>query len=170
MMMITRDKRNKVLTIYQQAIGCLTYASTSTRPDISAAVGVFSQFMSNPSTDHWAGMKRIPRYIKGTLDFGLRFSVIDNKMLSGYSDADWAGDIDTRISTSGYVFKIGGATVSWSSKKQATVAKSSTEAEYVALSTAAQKMIWLRQLMENIGFGTTSPTVLYEDNNGAIEL
>ena len=118
---------------YQQAIGCLTYLSVISRPDISAAVGVLSQFMAKPSKDHWIGVKRVLRYLKGTLDYGLKYSVNENPTLVGYSDSDWAGDINTRRSTSGYIFQIGNNTVSWSSKRQTTVAKSSTEAEYVAL-------------------------------------
>ena len=90
--------------------------------------------------------------------------------MKGYADADWAGDLDTRRSTSGYCFKIGEATVSWASKRQATVAKSTAEAEYVALSFAAQEALWLRQLMKDVGFGVTAPTVIFEDNNGAIDL
>ena len=157
--------------IYQQAIGCLTYVSISTRPDIAAAVGALSQHMAQPSSDHWSGVKRVFRYIKGTLNFGLRFSAGD-ATLHGYSDADWAGDPDTRLSTSGYVFRIGDSCVSWSSKKQRTVARSSTEAEYVALSYAAQEAIWLRRLLSSLGIAgpLTQPTVLYEDNNGAIDL
>ena len=112
---------------YQQAIGCLTYVSTATRPDIAVAVGVLSQYMSKPSKDHWTGVKRIARYLKGTLKYGLKFSVHEEEPeLFGYSDADWAGDVDTRRSTSGYVFQIGSGTVRWSSRKQARVAKSST--------------------------------------------
>ena len=155
--------------IYQQAIGCLTYASVCTRPDISAAVGVLSQFMSQPSEAHWSGVKRVLRYIKGTLQYGLKFAAGDGT-LRGYSDADWAGDLDTRRSTSGYCFKIGNATVSWASKRQATVAKSTAEAEYVALSLASQEALWLRQLMKDVGFGVTGSTVIFEDNNGAIDL
>ncbi|KAK3749555.1 hypothetical protein QZH41_007287 [Actinostola sp. cb2023] len=158
--------------IYRQAIGCLTYASTTTRPDIAAAVGVLSQYTSNPSNDHWMGIKRVLRYIKGTMNYGLKFSAQEqNPQLIGYSDADWAGDIDTRKSTSGYVFQFGNGTVSWSSRKQSTVAKSSTEAEYVALSSATQEAIWLRRLMKDLGGRVdTSATTIYEDNQGAIEL
>ena len=156
---------------YQQAIGCLTYVSTATRPDIAAAVGVLSQYMSKPSKDHWTGVKRILRYLKGTLKYGLKFSVHEEEPeLFGYSDADWAGDVDTRRSTSGYVFLIGTSTASWSSRKQATVAKSSTEAEYVALSSATQEAVWLRRLMEDLGREMATPTTIYEDNQGAIEL
>ena len=156
---------------YQQAIGCLTYTSTARRPDIAAAVGVLSQYMSRPSKDHWMGVKRVLRYLKGALHHGLKFSVQEQKpMLFGYSDADWAGDVDTRKSTSGYVFQFGAATFSWSSKKQSTVAKSSTEAEYVALSSATQEAVWLRRLMKDLGRQMDAPTTIYKDNQGAIEL
>ena len=156
---------------YQQAIGCLTYMSTATRPDIAAAVGVLSQYMSRPSKDHWIGVKRVLRYLKGTLMYGLKFSAHEEEPeLFGYSDADWAGDVDTRRSTSGYVFQIGSSTVSWSSKKQTTVAKSSTEAEYVALSSATQEAVWLRSLMGDLGRQMDAPTTIYEDSQGAIEL
>ena len=157
--------------LYQQAVGCLTYASVTTRPDISSAIGILSQFMSDPSIQHWRGIKRILRYIKGTLNYGLQFS--DSKtQLIGFADADWAGDLDTRCSTSGYVFQVGNATVSWSSKRQKTVARSSTEAEYVALSNSAQEAIWLRRLLADLSMSIEipSPTLIYEDNNGAIEL
>ena len=156
---------------YQQAIGCLTYISTATRPDIAAAVGALSQYMSKPSKDRWMGVKRILRYLKGTLKYGLQFSAQEEKPeLFGYTDADWAGDVDTRRSTSGYVFQIGSGTVSWSSRKQQTVAKSSTEAEYVALSSATQEAVWLRRLMKDLGRQMDAPTTIYEDNQGAIEL
>ena len=129
--------------------------STATRPDIAAAVGVLSQYMSRPSKDHWIGVKHVLRYLKGTLMYGLKFSAHEEEPeLLGYSDVDWAGDVDTRRSTSGYVFQIGSSTVSWSSKKQATVAKSSTEAEYVALSSATQEAVWLRGLMGDLSWNT----------------
>ena len=114
---------------YQQVIGSLTYAAICTRPDIASAVGVMSQFMSNPNQVHWTGVKRILRYLKGTSGYGLMYKGNDGYELSGYSDADWAGDINTRRSTSGFVFQLGTSTISWCSRKQATVAKSSTEAE-----------------------------------------
>ena len=142
---LSDDEEAFDLKLYQQAIGCLTYASTATRPDIATAVGILSQFMSNPSKQHWVGVKRILRYIRGTSNFGLKFSADDKEpLIYGYSDADWAGDIETRRSTSGYVFQIGNSTISWCSRKQSSVAKSSTEAEYIALSFATQEAIWLR--------------------------
>ena len=156
--------------LYQQAVGCLTYASTSTRPDISAALGVLSQYMSDPSENHWSGIKRLLRYVKGTLNYGLKFSADDSNLLQGFTDADWAADLDTRRSTSGYIFRIGDATVSWCSKRQLTVARSTTEAEYVALSFAVQECIWLRRLLSEVGCDMSAPTVIHEDNNGAIDL
>ena len=127
--------------------------------------------MSKPNKEHWSGVKRIFRYLKGTLDFGLKFSMNEgNAELIGFSDADWAGDLNTRHSTSGYIFQIGSSTVSWCSKKQATVAKSTTEAEYVALALATQEAIWLRSLLSDLGQELTSPTNIFEDNQGAIQL
>ena len=155
---------------YQQAIGCLTYASTATRPDIAVAVGTLAQYMSKPSKDHWSGVKRALRYINGTLNYGLKFTAHQEPELVAYADADWAGDIDTRRSTSGYVFQIGDSAISWSSRKQSTVAKSSTEAEYVALSSAAQEAVWLRRLMKDLGRSVDRSTTIYEDNQGAKEL
>jgi hypothetical protein len=118
--------------------------------------------MSNPSKEHWIGIKRVLRYIKGTLNYGLKFQANGNDHeLVGYSDANWAGDVDMRRSTSGYVFKVANSTISWSSKKQATVAKSTTEAEYVALSQATQEAIWMRKLLSDIGYKIDKPTVMY---------
>ena len=93
---LSDDEEASDLKLYQQAIGCLTYPSTATRPDIATAVGILSQFMSNPSKQHWVGVKHILRYIRGTLNFGLKFSADDKEpLIYGYSDADWAGDIET---------------------------------------------------------------------------
>ena len=157
--------------IYQKAIGCLTYASTATRPDIAAAVALLSKYSSTPGKEHWMGVKRIFRYIKGTLKYGLKFSANNKEgILHGFSDADCTGDKDTRRSTSGYVFKVTNETVSWCSKRQASVAKSTTEAEYISLSLAAQEAIWLCRLLFDVSCDVDSPTVIYEDNHGAIEL
>ena len=163
------------VTTYQKAIGSLTYAAICSRPDISAAVGVMSQFMSNPNETHWSGVKRILRYLRGTTKFGLVYdgnmkAESEDNELHGFSDADWAGDLNTRRSTSGYVFRLGNSTITWSSRRQATVAKSSTEAEYVALSAAAQEVIWLRRLVTSLGIRSDTPTKIYEDNQSAIDI
>ena len=127
--------------------------------------------MSDPSKEHWMRVKRMLRYIKGMPRYGLKFSESDDECdLYGFSDADWAGDADNRQSTSRYVFKVANSTVSWSSKKEATVTKSATGAEYVALSQATQEAIYLRKLLADLDCKADSPTVLKEDNQGAIEL
>ena len=157
--------------LYQQMIGSLTYVATATRPDIAAAVNILSKYMARPGKEHMEGVKRILRYVKGTINYGLCYNAKDDScILAGYADADWAGDNDTRHSTSGYIFQLYNNTVSWCSKKQNTVAKSTTEAEYVALSFATQEVIWLRRLLENIGMKAEGPSTIFEDNNGAIEL
>ena len=157
---------------YQSVIGCLTYASIGTRPDIAASVGVLSQYMSKPGKQHWVGVKRVLRYLKGTLDYGLLYTATNTggTTLRGYADADWAGDQTTRKSTSGYAFQIGNSTISWRSKRQSIVALSSTEAEYVSLSLATQEATWIRTLLGDMGFMQDGPTTMYEDNQGAIEL
>ena len=168
---LSKDESPVDVQSYQMIIGCLTYAATATRPDLAAAVGTLSKFMSKPGKDHWTGVKRILRYLKGTLNYGLAFTVDDNNHASvGYSDADWAGDLATRHSTSGYVFQIQSNTVSWSSKRQASVSKSSTEAEYIALSGATQEPIWMRRLLTDIGIEQAEPSTIFEDNQGVIEL
>ena len=116
-------------------------------------------------------MKRIMRYQRGTTDLGLIFTSQGNSDCVGFSDADWAGDLDDRRSTSGYVFQIGGIAVSWRSKKQTTVALSMAEAEYVALASAAQEAVWMRQLTIDLnGEPPTEPTVVFEDNQVAIAM
>ena len=137
---------------YQMAIGCLTYASTATRPDLAA---VYSKFMSNPGKEHWQGVKRALRYVKVTLNYGLMFTANgDDPTLCGYSDADWGGDVEMRRLTSGYVFQIQNNTISWCRKRQTSVSRSTTEAEYIVLSTACQEMIWLRRLVSALCYVT----------------
>ena len=148
---------------YQCDDSCLQYKANKVCADTVAA--------AHDNNKQWIGVKRVLKYLKGTLMYGLKFYAHEEEPeLFGYSDADWAGDVDTRRSTSGYVFQIGSSTISWSSKKQATVAKSSTEAEYVALSSATQEAVWLRSLMGDLGRQLDAPTIIYEDNQGAVEL
>ena len=158
------------VSTYQSAIGSLNYAAIATRPDISVAVGKLSQFMQSPSQIHWSAVKRVFRYIKGTISYGLKFNYSNNFELYGYSDSDWAGCVMSRKSTSGQLFRIGGCTVSWRSKKQSVVALSSTEAEYIALCEAAQETTWLRHLLHDIGLQQVEPTTIFEDNQGSIAL
>ena len=144
---------------------------TSTRPDLSAAVSLLSQYMSKPGKHHWSGVKRVLRYLKGTVNHGICYQKGNCEvLLSGYSDESWGDCLDTRRSTSGYVFSLGGNLISWRTKKQSSVAKSSTEAEIVALSQAIQECLWLRHLLSNLSFTQTNATVIYEDNQGALDL
>ncbi len=155
---------------YQSAIGSLNYAVQATRPDLAAALSAVNIYMQNPGKTHWAAVKRILRYIKGTLDFGIMFDASsqgNEVVLHGYADADWAGSSNRR-STSGSVFFVGGGPISWGSKRQAVVALSTTEAEYIAASGAGQEIVWLRELLAGMNFVQSEPTCLRQDNMGAI--
>jgi hypothetical protein len=157
---------------YQSAIGSLMYAMLGTRPDIAYAVGAVSQYSSNPGRSHWTAVKRIFRYLKGTTNYALEYEASDSKLV-GYSDADWAGNIDDRRSTTGYIFLIAGGAVSWSSKKQPTVALSTTEAEYMALTQATKEGIWIRRLLMEISVKPElyrQSTVIRSDNQSCISL
>jgi hypothetical protein len=119
-------------TMYKSLVGSLRYL-TMTRPDILYGVGLVSRYMETPRESHWLATKRILRYIKGTLNFGLFYTYGERADLVGYSDSDWGSDQDERKSTTGHVFYLGSTVFSWTSKKQAIVALSSCEAEYVSL-------------------------------------
>ena len=113
---------------YRAAVGSLMYLMAATRPNLAATVGCVSQYMQNLGRVHWEVVKRIMRYVKGTLSFGLRYKREEKIQLMGLIDSDWGGDLDTRRSTTGYVFKCASGAINWSSKKRPTVALSSTEA------------------------------------------
>ena len=115
-------------------------------------------------------MKRVLRYLRQTRDLSLTYVKNTPEVIIGYSDADWAGDVKDRRSTSGNVFLLGGAAITWASKKQNSVALPTVEAEYMALSVATQEAIWLRQLQEELGMKDAGPTLIYEDNQGAISM
>ena len=152
-------------TAYQSAVGSLMYAILGTRPDIAYAVSVVSRYGFNPNESHWKAVKRIFRYLRDTVNYQLIFRG-DLKPLSGYADADWAGDQDTRRSTSGYVFDIDSAAISWSSKRQPTVALSTYEAEYIGQTQVIKKAVWLRGLLNQLNSTeqATRTVVIYCDN------
>lgn len=152
---------------YATAIGSLMYAAVSTRPDISYAVQTLSQFTSNFDNSHVTAVKHVLRYLKNTPKVGTTFYANDITV-SGYSDADWGQNPVDRRSISGYTFLVGKSLVSWSSKKQPTVALSSMEAEYIALAHAAKEAIWLRNLLNELEFRQPNPTIVHSDNQGAI--
>ena len=137
----TYEEKKRISTVsYAEAIGNLMYAMLCTRLDICVAVGIVSHYQSNPRPTHWAAVKRIFRYLRGTTDFALCFHRGDLR-LKGYSDVDWADDRDERKSTSGYAFILGGSAVSWCGKKQTCVALSTMESEYVACAAVVQEAI-----------------------------
>ena len=152
------------VTSYQSIVGSLLYAAIATHPDIAQAVGVVSRFCGNPTQNHLTATKRILRYLKATAYLGLSYKKCADGNLIGYSDVDWAGDIDYHPSNSGNVFSPAFWAVSWPSKKQASVALSTTEAEYVAHSTATQEAIWLRRLLADMAEPPEGLTETYEDN------
>jgi len=154
---------------YQSMVGSLLYAAMATRPDIAHAVSVVSKFNANPNAAHLTAVKRILRYLKGTVNLALKYERSESGTLIGFSDADWAGDQDDRRSTTGKILFLSGGAVSWFSKKQATVALSTAEAEYVAVSQAAQEGTWLKRLLTDLGMSDSS-TVILEDNQGAIAI
>ena len=154
---------------YQSKVGSLMYVAVATRPDISYAVGLVSKYNSNPSRAHPNAVKRIFQYLKFTSDYSLRLRKSDDELIA-YSDTDWAGDKNDRHSTSGYVFMLASGSISWSGRKQAVVALSAAEAEYIALSSPTQEIIWLRRLLTDLHSKPHGPTELKEDNQGAIAI
>ena len=157
---------------YRSAVGSLMYLMVSTRPDLAYAVGAVSKYVEAPSPDHVAAVKRILRYVRGTSDYALHLGSSETPpRLYGYCDADWASCPDDRVSISGYVFYMGDGAISWSSKKQPSVAVSTTEAEYMAMSHACREAIWLRRLAAGLRVRMKEGgTLLKVDNNSAIQL
>lgn len=156
---------------YRELVGCLVYVAITTRPDLNAAVNFYSQFQCCPTEEHWGHLKRVLRYIRGTLDLGLQFEGDDNApIIEAYSDADWGNDITDRRSLTGYVFRVYGSTTSWLTRKQPTVSLSSTEAELIALCVTVCYGIWLVRLLEDLGIKLEGPVVYHEDNQSAIRV
>ncbi|XP_019227754.1 PREDICTED: uncharacterized protein LOC109209041 [Nicotiana attenuata] len=152
---------------YRSIVGSLQYL-TFTRPDITHAVNLASQFMQNPNSMHLQAVKRILRYVKGTIDHGLKVISQSSFRLYAFSDADWAGCTITRRSTTGYSIHLGANCVSWSLRKQNTVARSSAEAEYRALAATAAELTWISYILQDIGMYIKTAPVLFCDNLSAL--
>jgi hypothetical protein len=133
-------------------VGCLMYAMVCTRIDLAHAMSVVSKYMANPGKQHWDAVKWIFRYLKGTTDYGINF-VRQKSDLSvvGYVDVDYAGDLDDRRSTIGYVFTLTGGPICWKFMIQSMVAMSTTEVEYMAAAEVAKEALWLTGLVKELG-------------------
>jgi transposase InsO family protein len=151
---------------YGELVGCLLYIANSTRPDISTACSVLSQFRAQPTTAHWEEALRVLRYLKDTRMYALRLGG-GGEVMEAYVDADYAGCLDTRLSRSGFLIKVMGGVVSWASKKQSTIAQSTVEAEFQAACLAINEVNWLKQYMEELGV-QTGEVALYGDNRGCL--
>jgi hypothetical protein len=156
-------------TTYRSLVGALQYL-TFTRPDIAYAVQQVCLHMHDPRETHLVAAKRILRYLQGTISHGLVIPRSAPTQLTVYTDADWAGCPDTRRSTSGYAVFLGSSLVSWSSKRQPTVSRSSAEAEYRAVANGVAEATWLQQLLQELRHPLQSATLVYCDNVSAVYL
>jgi hypothetical protein len=125
------------------------YLASATRPDISFAISKLSRFTNNPGDNHWRALERVMHYLVGTMEYGIHYSNFP-AVLEGYSDANWILDLDELYATSGYIFTLGGAAVSWRSCKQTILTRSTMEAELTALDTATVEADWLRELLMDL--------------------
>jgi hypothetical protein len=165
----TKEDRHKMADKpYRELIGTLMYLSTSTRPDIAKAVSNVSRYLINPGILHWVAAQRILRYLKRTKDFKLHLGGNHPLKLRAFSDADWAGDLDQRRSTTGYVIKLGNSLISWKSRFQTTTATSTTEAEYYAIGDTLKEILYLLPIMDDLNMPQSFPIIIDEDNQGCI--
>ncbi|TFY53388.1 hypothetical protein EVJ58_g9480 [Rhodofomes roseus] len=157
---------------YREALGAVMYLAVATRPDLSYPIQLLSRFMANPGYSHWRALKRVLRYLKGTLEYGITF---DGNHLAGlqptvYSDASQGDCTDTGRSTHGHVVMMAGGPVSWSSRRQEVVTLSTTEAEYIAAVHAGQTGVWVANFMDEIYVPVERPVVIRMDSAGGESL
>ena len=154
---------------YRSLVGKLNYL-THTRPDLSYTVQLLSQYMHQPRVPHMDALSHTIRYINATAGQGILLKATDKLTLQAFSDSDWASCPDSRRSVTGYVMLLGNSPVSWKSKKQSTVSRSSSEAEYRAMSAAASEVTWLVKLLEELGVTDLKPITLHCDNQSALHI
>ncbi|XP_019086271.1 PREDICTED: uncharacterized protein LOC109126850 [Camelina sativa] len=153
-------------TEFRAVVGSLQYLAF-TRPDISYAVNCLSQFMHQPTLDHWMAVKRVLRYLAGTSDYGILLRRGSNRSLHAYTDANWAGDYDDYVSANGYTVYLGTHHISWSSKKQQSISHSSTEAEYRSVANTSTELTLICSLLQELGLSLSRVPVIYCNNIGA---
>ncbi|XP_067949957.1 uncharacterized protein [Watersipora subatra] len=168
---LTKSSENNKTTHYpyRQLVGSLLYLAMGKRPDICWIVSKLSQFLDCPSDEHITTAKRVLRYIKKTIDYTLHFKP-STDLLHGFSDSDWRGDQEDRKSITGYIFLYGNSPISWNSRKQQTVALSSTEAELMAITESTKKAFYLRKLFKSLDTDTNEQTNVFGDNLSAIAM
>ena len=168
----TEEERIRMESVpYASGVGSVMYGMVCSRPDLAHAISLVSRFMANPGQAHWNALKWLFRYLNGSLGNGLRFkkSAQGREALAGYVDADFAGCVDTRKSTTGYVFTLYGTAVTWKANLQSVVSLSTTEAEYIALTEAVKEGSWLRGLIGDLGIHQPRVTI-HCDSQSAIHL
>lgn len=143
---------------------------TTTRPDLMFVASIISRFMEQPTDLHLQATKRVLRYVKGTINYGIFYRRGGSENLVSYTDSDYAGDLDDRKSTSGYIFLLSSGAVSWSSKKQPIVALSTTEAEFVVAAYCTSQLVWMRRILEKLGHSQDGSTTMFCDNTSTIKL
>ena len=155
---------------YASTVGSLMYAQTCTKPNISFATGMLGRYQRNPGLGHWKAAKKVIRYLQGTKDYMLTFKRSNNLEVIGYLNSDFAGCIDSRKSTFGYLFMLAKATISWKSSKQTIPATSTMEAEFVACFKATVHELWLRNFILGLGIvnSISKPLRIYCDISAAV--
>jgi hypothetical protein len=168
---LTKDQHGQCVdaTYYKQIVGSLMYL-LATRPDLAYSVCLIARFMEKPTETHLIAAKRILRYLKGTESLGILYKRGIKQALQGWTDSDYAGDVEDRKSTSGYVYSYGSSAISWSSKKQPIVTQSTTEAEFVAAASCACQGLWLRRILFHLGEDQGKRNVIFCDNSSSIKL
>ena len=162
-----REMRDKP---YRSLLGSIMWGQLATRPDLSFPISLLARFQANPGVEHWNALLHVVGYIKNMLDYGLTYSRDFDISPIAFVDADYGGCRDTWCSTSGYVFMMAGGPVTWSSKCQATVALSTVEAEYVAMSRCMQQMSWMHSWLDEVEIDYSHPGIIRGDSQGAIAL
>jgi hypothetical protein len=158
---------------YREAIGSLMYLMVGTRPDLAFCVGRLAKYVQKPTMVQWEALKRVMRYVIHTRKLGLVFGGTKASMTPAvYVDADWAGDVETRKSTSGFVAMMSGGAIAWGARQQEVVALSSAESEYISMCNGARETVWLRRLLKGLGVvpDMEKPTMMLVDNQAAMAL
>ena len=156
---------------YRELLRSIMYAQIATQPDLSYARSMLSKYASNPGKTHWNALTHVLRYIRGTLGFRITYGGKHNDLAPiGYVNTDYAGDLNDRCSRAGHVFVQAGGPTAWGSQYQPTIALSTTEAEYMALTRVMKQILWMYAAMDEAGYPQPKPAILYNDNSGAVLL